>query len=167
MPVGQLRHIVETLNGVPDALQPAAQQALSEMKGVFADAVNKAGQGAEWNAARVTKQLNDQRSRMGLLFDDAEMSRFRTLNDAGHVLQKPTAYPGAAVQGHNLLQKAVIWAPTAATTAAASAMFGPLGAAVAGPAGAALTRKATQFVNQRSANKLLDSFSNPKVDWEK
>jgi hypothetical protein len=166
MPVGQLRHIVDTLNGVPDALQPAAQQALSEMKGVFADAVNKAGQGAEWNAARVTKQLNDQRSRMGLLFDDAEMSRFRTLNDAGHVLQKPTAYPGAAVQGHNLLQKAVIWAPTAATTGAASALFGPLGAAVAAPAGAALTRKATEFVNRRSANKLLDSFSNPKVDWK-
>lgn len=167
MPVGQLRHIVDTLNNVPAELQPAAQQALSEMKGVFADAVNKAGQGAEWNAARVTKQLNDQRSRMGLLFDDGEMSQFRTLNDAGHVLQKPTAYPGAAVQGHNLLQKAVIWAPTAATTGAASALFGPLGAAVAGPAGAALTRKATEFVNRRSANKLLDSFSNPKVDWEK
>jgi hypothetical protein len=167
MPVGQLRHIVETLKGVPEPLQPAAQQALSEMKGVFADAVNKAGQGAEWNAARVTKQLNDQRSRMGLLFDDAEMSRFRTLNDAGHVLQKPTAYPGAAVQGHNLLQKAVIWAPTAATTGAASALFGPVGAMVAGPAGAALTRKATEFVNRRSANKLMESFSNPKIDWEK
>lgn len=167
MPVGQMRHIVDTLNNVPDALQPAAQQALSEMKGVFADAVNKAGQGAEWNAAKVTKQLNDQRTRMGLLFDDAEMSRFRTLNDAGHVLQKPTAYPGAAVQGHNLLQKAVIWAPTAATTGAASALFGPLGAAVAGPAGAALTRKATEFVNRRSANKLLESFSNPRVDWDK
>jgi hypothetical protein len=166
MPVGQLRHIVETLKGVPTELQPAAQQAISEMKGVFADAVNKAGQGAEWNAAKVTKQLNDQRSRMGLLFDDGEMSQFRTLNDAGHVLQKPTAYPGAAVQGHNLLQKAVIWAPTAATTAAASALYGPLGAAVAGPAGAALTRKATEFVNRRSANKLLDSFSNPKVDWK-
>jgi hypothetical protein len=167
MPVGQLRHIVETLKGVPDALQPAAQQALAEMKGVFADAVNKAGQGAEWNAARVTKQLNDQRTRMGLLFDDAEMSRFRTLNDAGHVLQKPTAYPGAAVQGHNLLQKAVIWAPTAATTGAASALFGPLGAAVAGPAGAALTRKATEFVNRRAANRLSESFSNPRVDWDK
>lgn len=166
MPVGQLRHIVETLKGVPAELQPAAQQALSEMKGVFADAVNKAGQGAEWNAAKVTKQLNDQRSRMGLLFDDGEMSQFRTLNDAGHVLQKPTAYPGAAVQGHNLLQKAVIWAPTAATTSAASALFGPLGAAVAAPASAGLTRKATEFVNRRSANKLLDSFSNPKVDWK-
>lgn len=167
MPVGQLRHIVETLKGVPEPLQPAAQQALAEMKGVFADAVNKAGQGAEWNAARVTKQLNDQRTRMGLLFDDAEMSRFRTLNDAGHVLQKPTAYPGAAVQGHNLLQKAVIWAPTAATTGAASALFGPLGAAVAGPAGAALTRKATEFVNRRAANKLSESFSNPRIDWDK
>jgi hypothetical protein len=167
MPVGQLRHIVETLKGVPEPLQPAAQQALAEMKGVFADSVNKAGQGAEWNAAKVTKQLNDQRTRMGLLFDDAEMSRFRTLNDAGHVLQKPTAYPGAAVQGHNLLQKAVIWAPTAATTGAASALFGPLGAAVAGPAGAALTRKATEFVNRRAANKLSESFSNPRVDWDK
>jgi hypothetical protein len=167
MPVGQLRHIVDTLKNAPAELQPMAQQALSEMKGVFADGVNKAGQGAEWNAAKVTKQLNDQRSRMGLLFDDAEMSRFRTLNDAGHVLQKPTAYPGAAAQGHNLLQKAVIWAPTAATTGAASAMFGPLGAAVAGPAGAALTRKATEFVNRRSANKLAESFRNPRVDWEK
>lgn len=167
MPVGQLRHIVETLKNSPVELQPAAQQALSEMKGVFADAVNKSGQGAEWNAAKVSKQLNDQRTRMGLLFDDAEMSRFRTLNDAGHVLQKPTAYPGAAVQGHNLLQKAVIWAPTAATTGAAAALFGPLGAAVAGPAGAALTRKATELVNRRSANKLLESFSNPRVDWDK
>lgn len=167
MPVGQLRHIVETLKNAPEPLQAGAQQSLAEMKGVFADAVSKSGQGAEWNAAKVTKQLNDQRSRMGLLFDDAEMSRFRTLNDAGHVLQKPTAYPGAAVQGHNLLQKAVIWAPTAATTGAASALFGPLGAAVAAPAGAALTRKATELVNRRSANKLLESFSNPRVDWDK
>ncbi|MCA8326162.1 glycoside hydrolase family 73 protein [Burkholderia cepacia] len=165
MPVGQLRHIVDTLNNAPAELQPVAQQALSEMRGVFADAVSNAGQGAEWNAAKVTKLLNDQRSRMGMLFDDAQMSQFRTLNNAGHVLQKPTAYPGAAVQGHNLLQRAVIWAPTAATTGAASALFGPLGAAVAAPAGAALTRKATQFVNERAANKLLDSFSNPRIDW--
>ena len=166
MPIGQLRHIVDTLNNAPTELQPVAQQALSEMRGVFADGVRNAGQGAEWNAAKVTKMLNDQRSRMGLLFDDAQMSQFRTLNDAGHVLQKPTAYPGAAAQGHNLLQRAVIWAPTAATTGAASALFGPLGAAVAAPAGAALTRKATQFVNQRSANKLLESFSKPQIDWQ-
>jgi hypothetical protein len=167
MPVGQLRHIVETLKNVPEPLQPAAQQALSEMKGVFADAVSNAGQGAEWNAAKVTKQLNAQRSRMGLLFDDAEMSRFRTLNDAGHVLQKPTAYPGAAVQGHNLLQKAVIFGPAAATAGAMSALFGPLGAAAAGPAGTALTKKATEFVNRRAANKLSESLSNPRVDWDK
>ncbi|WP_333980398.1 glucosaminidase domain-containing protein [Burkholderia orbicola] len=167
MPVGQLRHIVDTLNNAPAELQPVAQQALSEMRGVFADGVRNAGQGAEWNAAKVTKMLNDQRSRMGMLFNDAQMSQFRTLNDAGHVLQKPTAYPGAAAQGHNLLQRAVIWAPTAATTGAASALFGPLGAAVAAPAGAALTRKATQFVNERAANKLLESFSKPHVDWGK
>ncbi|RSC14757.1 glycoside hydrolase family 73 protein [Burkholderia cenocepacia] len=167
MPVGQLRHIVDTLNNAPAELQQVAQQALSEMRGVFADGVRNAGQGAEWNAAKVTKMLNDQRSRMGLLFDDAQMSQFRTLNDAGHVLQKPTAYPGAAAQGHNLLQRAVIWAPTAATTGAASALFGPLGAAVTAPAGAALTRKATQFVNERAANKLLESFSKPHVDWGK
>lgn len=167
MPVGQLRHIVETLKNAPEQLQPGAQQALAEMKGIFADAVSNAGQGAEWNAAKVTKQLNAQRSRMGLLFDDAEMSRFRTLNDAGHVLQKPTAYPGAAVQGHNLLQKAVILGPAAATAGAMSALFGPLGAAAAGPAGTVLTRKATEFVNRRAANKLAESLSNPKVDWEK
>jgi hypothetical protein len=166
MPVGQLRHIVDTLNNAPAELQPVAQQALSEMRGVFSDGVRNAGQGAEWNAAKVTKMLNDQRSRMALLFDDAQMSQFRTLNDAGHVLQKPTAYPGAAAQGHNLLQRAVIWAPTAATTGAASALFGPLGAAVTAPAGAALTRKATQFVNERAANKLLESFSKPKIDWQ-
>lgn len=166
MPVGQLRHIVDTLNSAPAELQPVARQALSEIRGVFADGVRNAGQGAEWNAAKVTKMLNDQRSRMGLLFDDAQMGRFRTLNDAGHVLQKPTAYPGAAAQGHNLLQRAVIWAPTAATTGAASALFGPLGAAVAAPAGAALTRKATQFVNERAANKLLESFSKPQIDWQ-
>jgi hypothetical protein len=167
MPVGQLRHIVETLKNVPEPLQPGAQQALAEMKGIFADAVSNAGQGAEWNAAKVTKQLNAQRSRMGLLFDDAEMSRFRTLNDAGHVLQKPTAYPGAAVQGHNLLQKAVILGPAAATAGAMSALFGPLGAAAAGPAGTVLTRKATEFVNRRAANKLAESLSNPRVDWPK
>lgn len=174
MPVGQMRHIVETLKNAPAEIQPAAQQALSEMKGVFADSVNRAGQGAEWNAGEVTKLLNNQRSRMGLLFDDGEMSRFRTLNDAGHVLQKPTAYPGAAAQGHNLLQKAVIWGPAAATTGATSlalnALTGPLGAgigsAIAAPASAALTRKATEFVNRSAANKLLDSFANPKVDWK-
>jgi hypothetical protein len=167
MPVGQLRHIVETLKNVPEPLQSGAQQALAEMKGIFADAVSNAGQGAEWNAAKVTKQLNAQRSRMGLLFDDAEMSRFRTLNDAGHVLQKPTAYPGAAAQGHNLLQKAVIFGPAAATAGTMSALFGPLGAAAAGPAGTVLTRKATEFVNRRAANKLSESLSNPRVDWEK
>ncbi|MCA8094427.1 glucosaminidase domain-containing protein [Burkholderia anthina] len=175
MPVGQLRHIVDTLNNAPAELQPVAQQALSEMRGVFADSVRNAGQGAEWNAAKVTKMLNDQRSRMGLLFDDGQMSQFRTLNDAGHVLQKPTAYPGAAAQGHNLLQQAVIWAPTAATTGAASLAAGMVGGpymgglagSIVGPASAALTRRATRYVNQKAANKLLESLSKPHIDWGK
>ncbi|PFH27767.1 hypothetical protein BX604_1511 [Burkholderia sp. JKS000303] len=175
MPVGQLRHIVNTLNNAPTELQPVAQQALSEMRGVFADSVRNAGQGAEWNAAKVTKVLNDQRSRMGLLFDDGQMSQFRTLNDAGHVLQKPTAYPGAAAQGHNLLQQAVIWAPTAATTGAASLAAGMVGGpymgglagSIVGPASAALTRRATRYVNQKAANKLLESLSKPHIDWGK
>jgi hypothetical protein len=48
-----------------------------------------------------------------------------------------------------------------------SALFGPLGAAAAGPAGTVLTRKATEFVNRRAANKLAESLSNPRVDWPK
>lgn len=170
MPTGQLSHIVDTLNSLPPSLAPQGQQALAEMKGAVAKQIYKAGDSGGtqngpslWNAANVTKQLNAQGSRMALLFSPEEISQFQTLNNAGHILQTPSAYPGAAVQGHNLLQRGMIYAPPAAGAAIGNAIAGIPGMSVGSAVGTGIAAKLAKAADIANANKLKAIMANPKV----
>lgn len=170
MPTGQLSHIVDTLNSLPESLAPQGQQALAEMKGALAKQIYQAGDSGGtqngpslWNAANVTKQLNAQASRMALLFSPDEIAQFQTLNNAGHILQTPSAYPGAAVQGHNLLQRGMIYAPPAVGASLGHAIGGIPGMTVGSAVGTGLAGKIAQAMDVANANKLKSIMANPQI----
>lgn len=170
MPTQQFEHVINTLKNVPEDLRPQAQQALSEIKAVLAEKIRLAGdKGGNqngpsiWNAADVTRELNKQNSKLSLVFSPEEMDSFHTLNRAGHILQTPSAYPGAAVQGHNLAQRGFIMAPAAAGTMIGAHIGGPLGAAGGAALGSALSKKAALSVDRKMAEKLAEELLNPKA----
>lgn len=170
MPTNQFAHVVDTLNSLPDHLAPQGQQAISEVKGALAKKIYAAGDSggtqngpSVWNAANVTKALNANASKMALVFTPEEIAQFQTLNRAGHILQTPSAYPGAAVQGHNLVQKGLIYAPAAIGAAVGNHIGGLPGATVGSWAGNALSRKLATAADQQAANKLQQLLNNPKV----
>ena len=137
MPVDQFSHVIKTLREAPPELQPQSQAALAEIKAQFANKVQAIGssQQGQWNAKGVTKYLQNNAARMAQVFSPEEVAKFRTLNDAGHILAKDQSYPGAAVQAHNLATQGVMSAlPTAGATVG-SYLGGPLGAAVGSGAG--------------------------------
>ncbi|CAJ0710718.1 glucosaminidase domain-containing protein [Ralstonia thomasii] len=177
MPTAQFSHVIDTLRNLPDELQPQGQQALAEIKGQLARQIYAAGDrgGTQngpsmWNASNVTRELNNQASKMALVFSPEEISKFETLNRGGHILQTPSAYPGAAVQGHNILQRGMIWAPAAI----GSGLGGAIGHAIGGYPGmvagtaagstfgsSAATKMATR-IDAANANKLRALMGNPK-----
>jgi hypothetical protein len=170
MPTQQFKHIVDTINGLPQELQPQGQQALAEVKGALAQQIYKAGDSggtqngpSVWNAAGVTKALNANRSKLGILFTPEELQNFQTLNSAGHILQAPSAYPGAAVQTHNLLQRGMILAPAAAGAAIGHVVGGLPGATAGSMAGNALSRKVAGAADMAAANKLQQILQAPQV----
>lgn len=169
MPTAQFEHVVNTLKSLPDSLQPQGAAALSEIKGELAKKIYAAGDSggtqngpSAWNAANVTRELNKQASKMALVFTPEEMARFQTLNRGGHLLQTPSAYPGAAVQGHNLLQRGMIWAPPAAGAALGHAIGGYPGMALGTTAGSALSAKMAKAADMANANKLRSIMNNPQ-----
>jgi len=169
MPTGQFEHVINTLKSMPAELQPQAQQALSEIKGELAKQIYKAGDSggtqngpSMWNAANVTRELNKQASKMALVFDDKELAKFQTLNRGGHILQTPSAYPGAAVQGHNLLQRGMIWAPPAAGAALGHSIAGYPGMAMGSALGSTLSGRVAKAADMANANKLRGILANPQ-----
>lgn len=169
MPTGQFEHVVNTLKNLPTELQPQGQAALSEIKGELAKQIYRAGDSggtqngpSMWNAANVTRELNKQSSKMGMVFSPEELAKFQTLNRGGHLLQTPSAYPGAAVQGHNLLQRGMIWAPTAAGAALGHSIAGYPGMAVGSALGSGLSGKMAARADLQNANKLRAIMDNPQ-----
>lgn len=169
MPTNQLKHVVDTINGLPDELAPQGQKALAEIKAAFAKQIYKSGDSGGtqngpslWNAADVTRELNKLKSKMAIVFSPAELEKFQTLNAGGHLLQAPSAYPGAAVQGHNLLVRGMIYAPSAAGAGIGHMVGGIPGAFVGGAAGNALSRKVAERAERAQANKLMEVLSNPR-----
>lgn len=169
MPTAQFEHVVNTLKNLPEELQPQGQQALAEIKGQLAKQIYAAGDkgGTQngpsmWNAANVTRELNNQSSKMALVFSPEELDKFQTLNRGGHLLQTPSAYPGAAVQGHNLLQRGMIWAPAAAGGAIGAHLGGWTGASLGSAVGGAMASKMAAKADLANANKLRALMNNPK-----
>lgn len=168
MPTAQFQHVVDTLKNLPPELQPQGQQALAEIKGQLAKQIYAAGDSggtqngpSMWNAANVTRELNKQSSKLALVFSPDELEKFQTLNRGGHILQTPSAYPGAAVQGHNLLQRGMIWAPAAIGGALGAHMGGWAGASLGSTVGGALASKMATKADLANANKLRAMMRNP------
>lgn len=166
MPVDQLRHVVETLQGVPDELRPQADAALAEIRSHFANNVAATGNkfAGQWNARGVNKYLQANGEKMGLVMQPEQIRALDTLNQAGHILGKDQSYPGAAAQGHNLLRSGAMGAIQSGSTAAGAALGGPIGASIGGFVGS----KAAQAVGDRAALssargriKRLSDFVNP------
>jgi hypothetical protein len=169
MPTAQFEHVVNTLKALPEGLAPQGAQALAEIKGELAKKIYAAGDSggtqngpSAWNAANVTRELNKQASKMALVFSPEEMAKFQTLNRGGHLLQTPSAYPGAAVQGHNLLQRGMIWAPPAMGGALGHAIAGYPGMALGTTAGGALSARMAKAADVANANKLRGIFQDPR-----
>lgn len=170
MPTNQFAHVIDTLNSLPPELAPHGQQAIAEVKGALAQKIYKAGDSggtqngpSAWNAANVTKALNANASKMARVFTPEEIAKFQALNRAGHILLTPSAYPGAAVQGHNLAVKGLLYAPSMIGGAIGDHLGGYLGTLGGQTLGNALSRKLVEAAEQRSANKLQEMLNNPRV----
>jgi hypothetical protein len=107
MSVDQLNHLVKTLKEMPPEVRPQADAAIAEIKAQFANRILQEGSKlkGEWGAQNITKYLNDNNRKLGVLMEDRELAQMvKDLHDAGHVLKKDTSYPGAAIQAHNLVR---------------------------------------------------------------
>lgn len=154
MPVAQLEHIVNTLKSAPDEMQPQAQAALNEIRAQFSNELREVGNknATQWNARGVQQYLAKRSASLGLVFSPEEMGNFRNISDAGQILARPTQYPGAAAQGHNLARSGVMAAVqngAAGVGSAAGSVFGAPGIAAGGAAG--------NYVGGKLAQKIGDA----------
>ena len=129
MSVDQLNHLIKTLKDMPDEVRPQANAAIAEIKAQFANRILQEGSKTkgEWGAQNITKYLNDNSRKLGVLMGDRAIAQMvKDLHDAGHVLKKDTSYPGAAIQAHNLIRLGAV------------PLLGTLGTSVGGAVGGAL-----------------------------
>jgi hypothetical protein len=160
MDVDQQRHLIKLLKEMPPELRPQADAAIAEIRAQFANRILEEGSKnkGQWNAANITKYLNSNNRKLGVLMEDKELAQMvKDLHDAGHILKYDPAYPGAAIQAHNLIKVGAMpllgTLGGAAGTAIGGSMFGPGGAALGGPAGAAFGAKRGQAMAEKSALK--------------
>ena len=163
MSVDQFRHVINQLKSVPDELQPQAQAALAEIKAHFANQLHDVGAMTKghWNAGGVNKFLKNNAERMGVLFgDDPDMlGKIHDLRDAGNILSYNSAYPGAAAQTHNLLQRGAVATGAGVGGSVGAAVGGGLGAAIGTPVGAGVGSRAADAIGLRNANKRFVKLS--------
>jgi hypothetical protein len=171
MSVDQQRHLIKLLREMPDELRPQADAAIAEIKAHFANRILQEGSKnkGQWNAKNVTDYLNDNNNKLGVLMEDKDLAQMvKDLNDAGHILKYDPAYPGAAIQAHNLIKLGA--APLlgtlggAAGTAIGGSMFGPGGAALGGTAGATLGAQRGVKMAEKSALKRAQKKMVPLKD---
>jgi hypothetical protein len=126
MDVDQQRHLIKLLKEMPDELRPQADAAIAEIKAQFANRILQEGSKnkGQWNAANVTKYLNDNNRKLGVLMEDKEIAQMvKDLHDAGHLVKYDPTYPGAAIQAHNLIRLGAV------------PLLGTLGTSVGGAVG--------------------------------
>ncbi len=160
MDVDQQRHLVKLLKDMPPELRPQADAAIAEIKGQFANRLLEAAFKNEGqpNAKNITKYLNSNNRKLGLLFEDKEISQMvKDFHDAAHILKYDASYPGAAIQAHNLVKMgaAPLLSTLGGTAGGALAIsFGsPLAATITAPAGAAYGAKKGMAMAEKSALK--------------
>ena len=128
MDVDQQRHLIKLLKEMPDEVRPQADAAIAEIKAQFANRLLQEGSKnkGQWNAGNVTKYLNDNNRKLGILMEDKELAQMiKDLHDAGHLVKYDASYPGAAIQAHNLIRLG------------AAPLLGTLGTSVGGAFGGA------------------------------
>ena len=128
MDVDQQRHLIKLLKEMPDEVRPQADAAIAEIKAQFANRILQEGSKnkGQWNAGNITKYLNDNNRKLGILMEDKELAQMvKDLHDAGHLIKYDASYPGAAIQAHNLIRLG------------AMPLLGTLGTSVGGAVGGA------------------------------
>jgi hypothetical protein len=128
MDVDQQRHLIKLLKEMPDEVRPQADAAIAEIKAQFANRILQEGSKnkGQWNAGNITKYLNDNNRKLGILMEDKELAQMvKDLHDAGHLVKYDASYPGAAIQAHNLIRLG------------AAPLLGTLGTSVGGAVGGA------------------------------
>jgi hypothetical protein len=159
MDVDQQRHLVKLLKEMPPELRPQADAAIAEIKGQFANRLLEAAFKNEGqpNAKNITKYLNSNNRKLGLLFEDKEIAQMvKDFHDAAHILKYDASYPGAAIQAHNLVKMGV---PTLLGTMGSAAggfagsSFGVTGAALGATAGGAYGASKGAAMAEKSALK--------------
>jgi hypothetical protein len=160
MDVDQQRHLIKLLKDMPPELRPQADAAIAEIRAQFANRILEEGSKnkGKWNETNVTKYLNSNNRKLGILMEDKELAQMvKDLHDAGHILKYDPSYPGAAIQAHNLVKMGA--APLLSTvgggigTAFGMSIGGPGAATFTGPAGAAYGAKKGMAMAEKSALK--------------
>jgi len=101
MGVDQFTHIINTLDNMPESMQPKAQKAKAELKAQF---LNQALNLSE-KPNKLTTFMNDNKEVMNRLFTPEEMQDIRDYHNASQILKTDIGYKGAAVQKINVEQK--------------------------------------------------------------
>jgi hypothetical protein len=171
MSVDQQRHLFKLLKDMPPELRPQADAAIAEIRAQFANRIlQEASKNKDqWNAVGVTKYLNQNNRKLGVLMEDKELAQMvKDLHDAGHILKYDSKYPGAAVQASNLIKMGAIPVMTGLGGTVGGALglnFGdPMFATITAPAGAAYGAKKGAAMAEKSALKRVQRKMVPIKD---
>lgn len=175
MPFDQWRHIYDTadqlskgsvkINGemvaVPEEVIAAAKAAKSEMKGVLARDIYKAGAGnkGEWSAVGANKRMNALDQKIRHAFDPEEVQAFHKLNYAGQLM--PThGYEGAALQASRLerLAEKLPMAGAAAGSSIGGAGGAAIGEVIGGKTSGFLKGRSQKQAAERLKRQLEENF---------
>jgi hypothetical protein len=101
-----LRHIMDTLDAVPDEIKPLAEAAKANIQAHAAARLADVGTNFKegWNQKGVGQAIRGNNQNLATIFRDRPdiMQKLGDLNDAGNILAKETGYKGAAAQAINL-----------------------------------------------------------------
>lgn len=159
--VDQYKNVMETLDKMPEDIQPLAQAAKAEIKAHFANKLLKAGQpntktpSVFWNNRKVNDFLSSNKAKIASSFSPEEIQKISDLRAAGNILSVDASYPGAAAQAANVakqgLMSRIIPSITTSLGAGGGSLFGPGGAAAGGWAGRAVGEKMAVSSAEKSA----------------
>jgi hypothetical protein len=101
MGVDQFTHIIDTLDKMPQEMQPKAQRAKAEIKAQFLNGALELSNSPN----KLTKFMNANSEVMNRLFTPEEMQDIRDYHNASQILKTDIGYKGAGVQKINVEQK--------------------------------------------------------------